>query len=97
MARKKKRNRSGGSSGTGGPRIQSKFTYWFLRIAPVVTVVLVLALYFGAKQPEGAAAAGVLGLVAWLAVGLGSLGSTIPPRDTTRGGAIDFGKTQNPR
>jgi hypothetical protein len=98
MARKKsKRRRGGGGSGGdgGGARVQSKFTYYFLRVAPIVIAVAALTIYFAAKSPQGAAATGTLGTVIWLAVWLGALGSSVPPRDSTRGSAIDFGKRQN--
>jgi hypothetical protein len=100
MAKKKSSKHKRSARSTAGSAqqaapVQSRTTYWFVRIAPFVIAAISLALYFGAKSTQAAAAVGVLGVVVWLAVALGSLGSTVPPRDSTRGGAIDFGKRQN--
>jgi hypothetical protein len=96
MARKKsKRRRSGSGAAARGPAIRSKTTHYFIRVAPVVVLIAALAIYFGAKSPQAAAAVGVFGTIIWLAVWLGALGSSVPPRDTTRGSAIDFGKRPN--
>ena len=93
MAKKKSKRKSGSGSGDGRSRgVQSRTTWWFLRIAPVVIAVCAIAVYFGFKSAQGAAIVTVFGAVIWLAVGLGNLGSSVPPRDASRGGAIEFGK-----
>ncbi len=90
-----KRKRGTGGSGTS-TGMQSRSTWWFLRIAPVVIVAGAVALYFGAGSSQGAAIVMVLGLIIWLAVALGNLGAQVPPRDRTRPSAIEFGKPSNP-
>lgn len=98
MTRRKGSKHKRGTGGPGsGAAVQSRTTWWFLRVAPAVFVTLALALYFGAKSSQGAAIVMVLGLLIWLAVGLGNLGAQVPPRDKTRPGAIEFGKPTNPR
>ena len=60
MARKKSKRRRGEGSGAAakGAAVQSKATYWFLRVAPIGILVVALTVYFGAKSPQAAAAAG---------------------------------------
>ena len=96
MAKKKKRRQGANSSGQSGPRVQSRLTWWFLRVAPVVIALAAIGVYFGAGSSQGAAVVIVLGAILGLAIGLGALGSQVPPRDGGRGGAIEFGKPNRP-
>lgn len=92
-----KRKRGSGESQGASRAVQSRSTYWFLRIAPVVVTAIAATIYFAAGSAQGAAVVMVFGAVIWLAIGLGSLGAQVPPRDGSRPGAIEFGKPTNPK
>lgn len=64
---------------------------YVLLFIPVLTAILAAGMYWGLDDTRAAGIALLLGAVIFFLYGLGSLGSTVQPRDRGRSGSIDFG------
>jgi len=95
MGRRKSR-RKAGSGGSDSPRSSKARARKFLVGFPMLVAVAAAVVYMLARSGQAAAGTAAIGALVWLAVGLGQLGSSVPPRDVVRPGAIDFGK-RNPK
>jgi len=60
-------------------------------LVPVLTILITVGLYlYGNKSIAGMTL--LAGFLVWLGVGLGAIGSSVPARDKSRGGSIDYGR-----
>lgn len=62
-----------------------------LIVIPLLTVAIASGFYFGLQDAQAAGISLLLGVVVFLLYGLGTLGSSVQPRDRGRAGSIDFG------
>ena len=58
---------------------------------PTVTLALAALFYWTLDRPQLAGITLMVGFVAGLVYGLGSVGADVRPKDATRAGSIDFG------
>lgn len=63
-----------------------------LMALPLVTAALAASVYFAFEDRRAVAAIVVVGLAFWVPVLLGTIGGSVPPRDRSRSGSIDFGR-----
>ncbi len=63
----------------------------FLIALPILTIAAAAGAYFALDDKRMAALVGVIGVALWVPALLGSIGSSVRPRDRTRAGSIDFG------